>query len=134
MGLKNSLELKPFAMFAVNTELDQTAELVYVESTLGCNVKQVVGCYKGNQETSYIVTFSRDDSIGNMSKINRLFELCRKNSQESVLMVDSKREARLFFLNINSTQGVGTFQRATPAEAIELGNWTLDGNQFWICK
>ena len=130
-GTVNKGDNKPFIMFALNSGSKQERRLI--ELYLQRNVKEVVGCYKRVQEPAYILVLS-GNFLEDKPVIERLLRLTDHYHQESILLVDSKRKASLMYLESEDTEDIGYFVRSNPAEAIALGNWTLDGSTFWVCK
>ena len=129
-------ENNAFIMFAVNAPIDKEAEKLYVELQLGLPFKQLTGCYKNEIETCYLValTNGKDYTKENLKIVDKVLEFAKKNHQESVLLCDVARNTQLLYIEDNKLESIGTFQKSFPAEAIESGNWTLNGNQFWVVK
>lgn len=123
---------KPFVMFAMNAGKDLEQDLA--ELFLMSNVKKVKGCYKDQMEDAYILVLTCNFQE-DLKLIDRLERLCKHYNQESYLIVEENRDASLVYLDGGGKiERIGKFVRSNPAEAISLGNWTLDGSTFWICK
>jgi hypothetical protein len=132
---ENTDTKQAFVIFAVNAPLDKEAEKLYVELQLGVPFKQLVGCYKNEMETCYLVALEKGGpTVENIKLVDKVLKFAEKNHQESVLLVDVARNARLLYLEDKLTKSIGVFQKSFPAAAIASGNWTLDGNQFWVVK
>ncbi len=122
-------------IFAINTtpwpaSLEEKAkELAEVSlCLLDIPLKQVIGCYKGEFEVSYVA------KVNSILSLARVTELCIEHKQESILLIDTKREASLYFLDDGSLLPVGAFVKSNPKEAMESDNFTLDGCQFYVVK
>lgn len=93
--------------------------------------KELLGSYKGTQEHSFLVV----DTIENVLQYAKRF------AQESILAVDSDRQAELVFVPYfhvpyTSEVKLGTFQQVTREEARAQDAWTYDPteNKYWIAK
>lgn len=127
-GTVNS-EKEAFCLFALNSLLKNEKEMV--EKYLNVAVKQVTGCYKNEIEPSYLVVLPVDGSVDLVQLMSDIIDLCSRNGQESVKIVNSERDAVLSYMDDGRLEFLGKFQQSNPAEAIALGNWTLDGSNFW---
>lgn len=121
-----------FFIFSINTSLNPENELLFVEAALGFNVKQVRGSYDGKQEMAYLLPIF-DNNKEYASKWAAVRKMAKDFDQECVLYVEgeSKRASLLYTKGYETSRAIGTFRRMTPSQAIESGNWTLDGNQFY---
>lgn len=86
--------------------------------------KKVPGCYKGIEQDSYIVAAKHEPTV---------LKICFKFLQDSYLNVDQYRNAEIVTV-AGGHFPQGKLQRISKAEAIEAGNWTLDGSQYWGTK
>lgn len=86
----------------------------------GLSYKKVLGSYKNVSETSFVVIASEDHALDFAR-----FEAFHADTQESILIVDEDRKARLEFAN-GSTIPLGDFQAVSSIEATSLDGWTLD--------
>ena len=84
--------------------------------------KEVVGCYKGTKERSFVVHCSQNDAL----------ELAIHFQQESVLFVDQFRNASLLYTDPLRTPGeypiepIGRFEACTKEEALASDGYTQD--------
>lgn len=96
-------------------------------------VKQVRGKYNGVSEVSFVVNGDRD----------KLRNLAAEFGQESILALDTSRNATLLFIDQHHPEGsklgmkyLGRFQAATVEEALEADGYTYDISQdtYYIIK
>ena len=116
-------------IFAVNTNLSQEEELALVRKELQPSlVKQVKGCCKDLIEDAYVIA-TRDTEV-----LEKVVSLCWLHGQESILILDSERNAELYYTATQIRESIGSFVPVYPNEAIQSGDWTLDGQQFYKVK
>lgn len=102
---------------ATKTERESAREFL---STQGIGTKELVGSYKGSQETSILAV------VNDSTKLGLVLELAKSYAQESVLIVDEDRTARLKFIADGSEQALGSFKAIDAEEAAGLDAWTFD--------
>ena len=71
--------------------------------------KQVLGCYAGSHEVSFVVVTGDERAI---------LELTNKHEQESVLHVDANRQASLIYCDDERRESLGKF-RTVPASTVD---------------
>ena len=87
-------------------------------------VKRVSGSYKGEEETSFVVNVQGDRRA--------LLDIAAFFGQESVLDLDTSRNASLIFINgeepgTETREELGKFTRVDKEEALKQDAWTFDG-------
>jgi hypothetical protein len=90
--------------------------------------KKVLGSYKGQTESSYVVNASED------SALDLVLGLAKKFNQESVLIVDEERKATFKYVGSGETVKLGQFVSVSAIEAQSLENWTLDGTNYYSVR
>jgi hypothetical protein len=100
---------------------DVTAELFDKLFTAfgGPSIKQVRGSYKGVEEASYVVNGDKDT----------ILELAAYFGQESILHLDSSRNATLIFIDNRPQEKLGRLVNCTEEEAKAGDAWTWDKSQ-----
>lgn len=134
--MRHVINFDPVIIFSVNTPLDKPAELLYVQASLNgmVPVKQVQGCYKDQLEVSYVAAIT-GKSISKAAQLLKVWELAKKNNQESILFVDEGRNAMLKYLESGDYDMLGKLERVSPKEAMDYNDaWTRDGSTFYVCK
>ncbi len=106
---------KPFIVMALNI-IDTHKQCVHSErkvlkDAIGSNPHKMVGSYKGVEETSYITFYPTDEAKFNHA-ISKAKHIGRLYSQESILVVDQYRNARLVFCD-----------HVEPIPDVLLGKW-----------
>lgn len=104
---------------------DRSLELETLLDSMQVPYKRLAGKYKTQTERSYIVPFS-----AGVLKAAKLF------GQESVLKLHPDNKAELIYLETGQSQIIGTLQKVSKAEALELDAWSYrpDLNQFYAVK
>lgn len=122
------MNLNPrFAMFATNSKVgDALSMKLMTDNNIG--FKQVLGSYKGQTENSFVAIVNDD------AKLNVIIDIADLWSQESILVVDENRKAKLVFMKGLEVQKLGDFRPIDVLEAQNLDNWTLDGTQYYAVK
>lgn len=122
------MNLKPrFAMFATNSKVgDALSMKLMIDNNIG--FKKVLGSYKGQTENSFVAIVNND------AKLNVIIDIANQWSQESILVVDENRKAKLVFMKGLEVQKLGDFRPIDVLEAQNLDNWTLDGTQYYAVK
>lgn len=116
--------VKRVALFAINnSEKEQHVEAYMRAHSIG--FKKVKGSYKGNMEDSYVAIV--DDDV----KLDTIFSIAARFSQESILVVDELRQASFHDVLTGDVKTVGSFTAVTALEAQGLDGWTLDGTQYY---
>jgi hypothetical protein len=115
---------------------DAAAESAAIKS-LGLDYVPALGSYKGVVSRSYIVDIGYDgDRYGDIevSKLNKVLDLANKHNQESVLLLDYKRDAMLIYLNNIEQDVVRIGQlRAVSKEVAEASEaWTFVNNTYYM--
>ena len=83
---------------------DRTDSLERWLRAKGFATVQVNGCYEGEREPAILVV---DDWPGNELCESAVMRLARQYDQESILAVDSNRQARLIFCEFENTKAIG---------------------------
>ena len=116
-------------IFAINSPMDKAEELCYVKGALHhCSVKQVQGCYNDMIEVAYVIHTNSELAVDEMH------DLCKDHGQESILCLDAKRGASLFYLATGILSDIGKFREVSANEALDSGDWTRDGSTFYRVK
>lgn len=102
---------------------------------LGLPYQSLIGCYKGIEEISYLVTFSNDNDLANIKS------LAIDRSQESILIQRPDGSCYLdYLLNTSSYYQqfyeVGQLKPVSREVAINQDSWTFnpETNEYWICQ
>lgn len=100
---------------------------------LGVSFKKVKGCYKGVEETAFVINYD--------NYTQTLENLLTHDCQESILVLGTsdardKRPAELVFLESGQRRGIGLMQSVSEEEAKAQDAWTYDKlqNKYFICK
>jgi len=120
------LDKEPFVIVSAKTKNQSDIETFRQNHALkeylsfhGYRYKLVSGRYNGEDEASFLLpNISEADALS----IATLF------NQESILVVDENREARLVFTNDSEPTSLGWFTRGESKD-----NFTLDGDIKYIC-
>ena len=131
----NMSDNMPVMIFAVNTLARMEDELNYIRHEFAgiAKVAQLQGCWEGDMEISYAVT-------GNGQVVaSKVIEVAKRHNQKSVLFLgridmEGKRDATLFWLNLDQYQHVGTWQEVPAHIAVQQEGWTRNGSSFYIIK
>lgn len=94
----------------------------------GYGVKQVLGCYKGEREISFLI-LGIDES--------EALALARAYGQESVLHVDANRAASLVYSHADRARlPLGRFQAVPADQVADLDAYTIDPQTglVWCAK
>ena len=114
-------------IFSVNSPLNKKYEKQFV-SMVFPGAKQVQGCYNNEMEWSYII--EAHEGIR-----EKLYDFLGSFNQESVMFVDEKRVASLYYVKLEASVEIGQFQITSPADAMDNHEgWTRDGSTFWVVK
>lgn len=125
----------PVFVFAANTHLSAEDELLTVRQLLRKpNLTAVIGCYKGEEEQSYIVPAA---DVPNPE----FYQFLENNNQECIMFLDNQRCAFLFYKEDgykhgDKTQFLGTFKEVTSniAKNSEAYTFIPESNQFFVCR
>jgi hypothetical protein len=86
------------------------------------------GCYQGEKEVSFIVTFEYGTQFSQLLKEADFLQ------QESVLIMhDDLTACRLHYVVDGSQQSIGDFNEVSPEVAKEFGSYTLINNTYYVC-
>ena len=110
-------------VFALNTPND---ELRLHQAGLKANqYKRLQGMYKGQAEDSYIV---------DMAHIDLVIDLTIEHKQESILVLDETRQAKLVYLKDMSEESLGQLVEVSETEALNQLAYTNnpETKQFWV--
>lgn len=91
------------------------------------SIKQVRGCYKGVKEVAFVVSGDR----------SKLIDLADIYNQESILALDTARNAALIFTDIMwADEPLGRFQAVPIEEALAAEAYTFDisQNTYYVVK
>ena len=102
----------------------------------GLNYKVVEGVYRGESELSILVPV-----INQVFDLATVEQLAHIYNQQSILFVDSDRNAELKFMvkafdeNLDQVRSekLGKFIATTKGIATQCENYTKDGNNYYIC-
>lgn len=116
-----------FIVFASDQTTAKTMSRLVAE---GISFKVLLGSYKGEKETSFMIT------IKDVSPIVGLIK-----DQESILSLsnrqkDGSREAQLVFVNTGESKSIGMFNEITEEQANSQDSWSFDPtlNQYFGAK
>ena len=114
---------RPMVIFALNTVND---ELRLRQAGLKANnYKRLQGMYKGIAEDSYIV---------DMAHIDLVIDLAIEHKQESILLLDEDRNAKLVYLADMSEESLGQLVEVSASEASNQLAYTYnpETKQYWV--
>jgi len=103
----------------------------------GFNYKVVEGVYRGESELSILVPV-----INQVFDLATVEQLAHIYNQQSILFVDSDRNAELKFMvkafdaslnELPKSEKLGKFIATTKGIATQCENYTKDGNNYYIC-
>jgi hypothetical protein len=100
--------------------LFQTALLLQYIKDYNFRFKTMIGSYKGIKETSFLIML---DNIGDLKQLKSV--AFNTFSQESILYIDRKRQAKLLFNDL-TYQGIGEIKEITKSESLKLDTFTHD--------
>ena len=117
---------------AIILALNLKNQEIEIEALLdaGLVFKALTGSYKGVQERSYLVLTHTDEAY------RAALNLAKECNQESVLLLDEDRNAKLMYLDDMHQIEIGVLTPVSKDEALKQDAWTYahDLNQFYICK
>ena len=96
----------------------------------GFSIKEVEGVYQGTVEKSIIVILNKRwlaVELGTFKNYASIFD------QESILFVDEERNASLVFPKQVEAEKLGKFIAVPKGIAIQMSNYTFDGQDHYIC-
>ncbi len=106
----------------VNNNALQAAEIELAAN--GIPYFSALGFYKGNQEPVFVL----QDVADNLKTVRKI---ARWNGQESILLIDANRRARLETVDGDLIGALGQFCEITETESKQVDAWTLcDGRYF----
>jgi len=118
---------KGFFVFSVSHKDDSAAHNEFrtgntIEQLLRADIpfKTVKGVYKGFKETSFVVPAKHEKVV---------LELATSSNQESILFVNGKSQASLYFIDGDGgflVEKLGTFTEVPREAALESDNYTFD--------
>jgi len=116
-------------IFALNTGSTCEEESKIILQGLGLWPKPMQGCYKGEEEYSYLI------EIAKQSDINKVLEFAKGFGQESILVIDGKGNAKLFFTN-GAIQGIGVWKEVAKGVAVDKDAYThdIETGKYFICE
>lgn len=82
------------------------------------------GCYKGEREDCFIL----QDIVDNLATVQ---QLAKWYQQESILLIDANRQARLETPQGELIKSLGTF-REVRAPAAKYDAWTRHDGRYWV--
>ena len=110
-------QYKPMVIFSVERhDLSYGVNVrnkLQVESemrAMGIDFERVLGVYKGNEETSYIVT--------DMDKLPIIVGMAKEHNQESILLRDNENKCVLAFFNGEKSMSIGKMTQVSVDEAL----------------
>ena len=115
-----NVNLKPFVIFAINSDMDSRAEQDLIGAFLGKSVKKLTGCYNGKTEHSYLVVLDNEEDLILVRDLAAIY------NQESILYVDNEREAKLHYLSQPSQKRLGRWSNVSAPVAISSDCYTFD--------
>lgn len=124
----------PVVILALNLE-SKSSELAAIKS-LGLDsvfIAQVNGAYKGQTERAYMFDVGRSGEYAgelNISALQSCLNAAAAYGQESILLLDYRRNAQLIFTD-GSTRGLGQWRRICPVEALTLDAYTELGGHYY---
>ncbi len=115
-----------------------TDERKVLKNAIGSNPHQMLGSYKGEIETSYITFFPTDEVTFNHA-ISKAKHIGRLYSQESLLVVDQYRNAKLVFCdNVDLKEDVplGKWVECNKETAKLQDSWSYFPlkDSYYICR
>lgn len=87
--------------------------------TAGLAFRSLLGCCNGQCEEIFLFLDT---------PFNRAFVLAiaKLHRQTSILLLDAERNAKLLFLNLNTSKSIGVFREVSKRVALKSNNWTFD--------
>jgi acetyl-CoA carboxylase carboxyltransferase component len=101
---------------------------------LGLAFTPALGSYKGTVSRSYIVDAGMDGNLYGQidtSKLYKILDLATKHGQESVLILESGRGAKLYYLASQDIVELGQLVAISKAQADATQNWTLVNGTYY---
>lgn len=110
--------------------VDETDEM----NSLDLAYIRALGSYKGTVSRSYIVDIGHDGSrYGevDIAKLHKVLDLARTHKQESILLLDSVRNAMLLYIESGEVVQLGRLNAVSKQDAESSEAWTLvDGTYY----
>lgn len=113
-------------LFAINNPIWESV----VEATLTASKVDFVKAkesYKGCLEDSYIAVVNDD------AKLDLVRDIAKHYNQESILVVDEDRKARLEYIESGDKQSIGQWVEITALDAASHDAWTLVNTRYFAC-
>ena len=121
------MKYKVFFSVYNGSNLDAANHLKVFNKLYRFNPKQVNGSYKGIKESSILVYIS-DKELSSIEKIAREFK------QESILIVDSKRNSFLKYLSTNKVESIGRMLKTSKLEALTKDSYSEVNGIYYIVE
>lgn len=114
--------------FAIISSLKHYKELKETLTKMEFRFKPVLGCYKGETESSILV------AIDTPSDLNTLLDVAKFHDQESILHVDANRAGVLMFVD-GATKEVGQWTMITHnrGKTLPCSTYDSDTDTFYAC-
>jgi len=96
----------------------------------GFSIKEVEGVYQGTVEKSIIVILNQRWLAVELATFKNYAAIF---NQESILFVDEERNASLVFPKQVEAEKLGKFIAVPKGIAIQMSNYTFDGQDHYIC-
>lgn len=133
-GYSTPAAFENYMIFCVGNDKVREAQFRSWATSNGIGFKSLHGCYKGQQEASFII---------NMRDSARCFAWYSK--EESVLLLGpsyregsshGNREAHLYYLSTGHLEDLGLYQWVPRDEGLREDAWTYDPTQdeYFVCR
>ena len=86
---------------------------------------KAIGCYKGQQEPAFVL----QDVADNLAIVQKLATWYK---QESILLIDANRQARLETVDGELIESLGQFRETRKGIAEQRDSWTECHGRYWI--
>ena len=117
------LHFKMLFILAVNQPNENADKAFLAEHGIHVSNPACIGAYKGKLELAYLIPCDQDTRAEVEASV---LQAAKAANQESVLFLDSEREAYLIFVDNRDTGHIGTWSGIDSAEAASLDAWTLN--------
>ena len=90
-------------------------------------VIEAQGVYKGTKENSFIV------KVENKYDVMWLTNLAKQFNQESILYIDARNQASLYYIESKTREKLGIFHKVPKSVADNLDAYTMTESGYYAC-
>ena len=117
--------------YIVSAPSEELTELANDLDKLEFDFAPCSGSYKGELEESFIVF---DSDTSQLDTRELVIDVAKSFGQESILIVDSKQNAKLYYVASGASVIVGKFTAVSDSEALSREAYTLFNDQYYVTR